>query len=280
MTYAGLSSTHARKTKTTTNFRSDLPTEQLNLKSQAPTNLENKKDPDLQEKSHRARAMDTQTVQWIRPVVTTFGIVGLSLLITFAFDRWLSGEEISKPYDTLSKSNSTDKALSNYDAWVLHMIAVLEKLSTTIGILLNLIFTTSMIILQMSASRYKSQPHTLFFFHDSTIFCALSFFASTALFANLVRFIASPNYIPRFPLIIVMLSVSITLAVLFAYFSSLFHHLHPENIIERICQVGLSAAHQSTIENLPRVMLFFLFKTPFVYFFLYSPPFTCARCIL
>ncbi len=115
----------------------------------------------------------------------------------------------------------------------------LGGLGEVMAAVLGLALTVSSIIVQLAATRFT--PHiTVLFFRARTNVLIIGFFVISAVFVVWVNFAVS-DYVPRWGVMFSMILMTMSLVLLFPYFSYVFDFLDPEKIVGRISADGLRA---------------------------------------
>ncbi len=115
----------------------------------------------------------------------------------------------------------------------------LGGLGEVMAAVLGLALTVSSIIVQLAATRFT--PHiTVLFFRARTNVLIIGFFVISAVFVVWVNFAVS-EYVPRWGVMFSMILMTMSLVLLFPYFSYVFDFLDPEKIVGRISADGLRA---------------------------------------
>ena len=169
---------------------------------------------------------------WGTPI---FAILTVASVI-FALSLWMDLVTAVKPAEDPTFNQLVDSLIHQDMDQARNTLGGLGEVMAAV---LGLALTVSSIIVQLAATRFT--PHiTVLFFRARTNVLIIGFFVISAVFVVWVNFAVS-EYVPRWGVMFSMILMTMSLVLLFPYFSYVFDFLDPEKIVGRISADGLRA---------------------------------------
>ena len=173
-------------------------------------------------------------VRWVAPIAALAGCALCVFWIAYAAD----GGHLAEPVSALRRF------------WSFDAPAIADAIGSLAGIvaaILGIVITVVSIIVQLSANRFTGV--TRLFLSDRITHAVMAYYIVTCIFGVWLGPALQEEFVPRLPLLVMLVLTSIGIALMAPYFGYVFWFLEPIHIVERIRSRALQAANRGSCQS-------------------------------